>query len=62
MNWYEIKNIETNQIMNTSDLYDNIFDMYPIFHSPNINISSDKIYINFTFYMIFIDSLESLGR
>lgn len=54
----QIKNINTDEIINTSDLYDKMFDMYPIFFSPNINVSGDNIYINFTFYIIFIDSLE----
>jgi hypothetical protein len=55
----QIRNIKTNEIINTSDLYDKVFDIYPIFYSPNINVSGDNIYINFTFYTIFIDSLET---
>lgn len=55
----QIKNIKTNESISASDLYDKIFNIYPIFHSPNINVSGDNIYINFTFYTIFIDSLET---
>lgn len=58
----QIKNIETNEIVKHSDLYDKVFNIYPIFYSPNINISSDKIYINFTFHTIIIDSLDSLDE
>lgn len=54
----QIKNLKTDEIINISDLCDKVFDIYPIFSSPNINVSGDNIYINFTFYIIFIDSLE----
>lgn len=54
----QIKNLKTDEIINISELCDKVFDIYPIFSSPNINVSGDNIYINFTFYIIFIDSLE----
>ena len=56
----QIKNIESDEYMMISDLYNKMFDMYPILYSPNINISNDKLYINFTFHTMIISSLKTI--
>lgn len=53
-----IKNLETREMMKTNELNGKKFNMYPIFYSPNFNISNDKIYINFVLHTILIKELK----
>lgn len=58
----KIINIETDEDIELSILQNKLFNMYPIFYPPTLNIWNNKVYINFTVYKIYVKFVSEINK
>lgn len=58
----KILNIENDENIELSILQNKLFNMYPIFYPPTLNIWNNKVYINFTVYKIYVKFVSEINK